>query len=221
MTSTGSSPGPGVCDRDRAAGRRVRRPGAAGHRGTRGHLPRCGGWLHPGRRRPVRRCAAGSSAPWTGGSTGPATTRTRPWPRSRRGCKTRWTWMRSKMTWPVSCTEPWNPPMCRCGSGNAAEAGFRPLRHRQARHLVRRFTRRFRGNAPPVAVSEMIPVNSCDVGVLEMREGERGAMSPILLGLAVMCSRVLEASCQRPEISGDSGCLPYHAWSAVFVMSAG
>jgi hypothetical protein len=45
-----------------------------------------------------------------------------------------WTWTRSGMTWPVSCTRPWNPPTYRCGSVTAAEAGYRKLhRHRQAR----------------------------------------------------------------------------------------
>src|SRR5580658_4844683 len=27
------------------------------------------------------------------------------------------------MTWPVSCSKPWNPPTSRCGSADAAEAG--------------------------------------------------------------------------------------------------
>src|SRR5271169_5626735 len=35
--------------------------------------------------------------------------------------------MRSKMTWPVSCTRPWNPPTYRCGSANATETGSRQL----------------------------------------------------------------------------------------------
>jgi len=46
---------------------------------------------------------------------GPATTPARPWQRSRPGCKTHWTWMRSEMTWPVLCTRPWNPPTCQSG----------------------------------------------------------------------------------------------------------
>ncbi len=37
------------------------------------------------------------------------------------------------MTWPVSCTRPWNPPTYRCGSANATESGFRRFRRRQAR----------------------------------------------------------------------------------------
>ena len=36
-------------------------------------------------RRCSTRCAGGCSARWTAGSTGPATTPTRPWPRSRPG----------------------------------------------------------------------------------------------------------------------------------------
>ena len=63
-----------------------------------------------------------------------ATMPTRPWPRSRPGCRTRWTWIPCKATWPVSCTKRWNPPTYRCGSANAAETGFRQLRRqRQAR----------------------------------------------------------------------------------------
>ena len=37
------------------------------------------------------------------------------------------------MTWPVSCTRPWNPPTYRCGPANATEPGFRRVRRRQAR----------------------------------------------------------------------------------------
>jgi hypothetical protein len=37
------------------------------------------------------------------------------------------------MAWPVSCTRPWNPPTCRCGSANATQSGFRRLHRRQAR----------------------------------------------------------------------------------------
>jgi hypothetical protein len=31
-------------------------------------------------------------------------------PRSRAACRTRWIWMRSARTWPLSCTGRWNPP---------------------------------------------------------------------------------------------------------------
>ena len=52
------------------------------------------------------------------------------------GSKTQSTWTRSAMTWPVSCTRPWNPPTYRCGSANATEYGFcRLRRRRQARHF--------------------------------------------------------------------------------------
>jgi hypothetical protein len=42
--------------------------------------------------------AALSSTPSTAGSTGPDTTRTRWWPSSRPGCRTRWTWAPSVRT---------------------------------------------------------------------------------------------------------------------------
>ena len=66
-------------------------------------------------RRCSARCGAGCSGRWTAGSTGPATTPTRPSPRSRPGCRTPWTWTRSAMTWPVWCGRPWSPLMSRCG----------------------------------------------------------------------------------------------------------
>ena len=44
------------------------------------------------------RCAGGYSGPWTAGSIGPGTTRTRPWRHSRPGSKTLSTWTRSEMT---------------------------------------------------------------------------------------------------------------------------
>ena len=58
--------------------------------------------VHAGRRGAVHPpCGGGCSGPWTAGSTGPATTPTRPWRRSRPGCRTRWTWIRCAPTcWP-------------------------------------------------------------------------------------------------------------------------
>jgi hypothetical protein len=53
------------------------------------------------------------------------------------------------------------------------------------------------GNAPPVAVSEMISVNSCDVAVLECLRAAR-AMSPILLGPG---GDVLEGARRTPRRS--------------------
>jgi hypothetical protein len=58
------------------------------------------------RRRCSARCAGGSSGRWTAGSTGPATTPSRPSRRSRPGSRTRWTWTRSAMTWPGWCRTP-------------------------------------------------------------------------------------------------------------------
>jgi hypothetical protein len=77
-------------------------------------------------------CGGGSRWRWTGGSTAPATMPTRPLPHSRPASKTRSTWSRSVMTWPVSCTRPWNPPTYRCGSANATEAGF----HRRRGQII-------------------------------------------------------------------------------------
>ena len=73
-------------------------------------------------RRCSTRCANGCSGRWTAGSTGPGMTRTRPWQHSQPGSKTPSTWMPSKMTWPASCTRPWNPPTYRCGPANATDA---------------------------------------------------------------------------------------------------
>jgi hypothetical protein len=53
-------------------------------------------------RRCSARCGGGFSGSWTGGSTGSAMTPTRPWPSSRPGCRTPWTWTRSKTAWPGS-----------------------------------------------------------------------------------------------------------------------
>jgi hypothetical protein len=64
----------------------------------------------------------GSSAGWTGGSTGLGTTPTTPWPRSRRGSRTRSRWPRSAMTLPLSCIRPWSPRTSRCGSARAAKS---------------------------------------------------------------------------------------------------
>jgi hypothetical protein len=36
------------------------------------------------------------------------------------------------MTWPVSCTRPWNPPTSRYGSADVTDAGF----HRLHRHTI-------------------------------------------------------------------------------------
>ena len=60
-------------------------------------------------------------------------TPTRPSPRSRPGRKTRWTWARSAVIWPMACTRPWNPPTYRCGSATATEAGFHRLRRQPSR----------------------------------------------------------------------------------------
>ena len=82
-----------------------------------GRSPRRSRWRRPPW--PSPRCsirsAAGYSGPSTAGSTAPATTPTRPWPRSRPGCRTRWTWTRSATTWPRSCSRCWNPPASRYG----------------------------------------------------------------------------------------------------------
>jgi len=51
--------------------------------------------------------AAGCSGRWTAGSTAPATTPTRPWPRSRPASKTRSTSPPSAMTWPRPGLPPW------------------------------------------------------------------------------------------------------------------
>ncbi len=67
------------------------------------------------------RYAGGCSRRWTSGSTGPATTRTGPWPRSEPGSKTPSTSTRSGMTWPAPSIRPWNPRTCRCGSAGATE----------------------------------------------------------------------------------------------------
>ena len=63
--------------------------------------PRRGRWPRPRwpRRRCSPRCGAGCSGWWTGGSTGPATTRTRRWPRSPPGSAAPWPWTRSAPTW--------------------------------------------------------------------------------------------------------------------------
>ena len=104
-------PDPGLRDRDRAADRRVRRPGAARAAGPAVPQHGRGGRLHAGCGGAVRaRSGAGSSTPWTGGSTGPATTPTRPSPTSPPGCRTRWTWTRSATTSPGWYGPPWNPP---------------------------------------------------------------------------------------------------------------
>ena len=55
------------------------------------------------------------------------------WPHSLPGSKTLWTWTPSVMTWPVSCTRPWNPPTYRCGSASTTEAGFIGVAANQSR----------------------------------------------------------------------------------------
>ncbi len=80
------------------------------------HYPGRGGRATLVAARCSTRCGGGCSGQWTGGSTGPTTTPTRPSPRSRPGYKTRWTWMRSKMTWPVWCMRHWSRLTYRCGS---------------------------------------------------------------------------------------------------------
>ena len=84
-TSTGSSPHPGVRDRDRPAGRGLRRAGPAGHPVA--PVPQLSGSPPPPWPRPrcSPPCGGRSSGPSTGASTAPATTRTRPSPRSRPG----------------------------------------------------------------------------------------------------------------------------------------
>ena len=75
--------------------------------------------------RPFTRCASGSSGPWTGSSTGPATTPTRPSPPSPPGCRTQPTPMPSTPTCSALCTRRWNPPTPRSGS----TSGNRPPDH--------------------------------------------------------------------------------------------
>ncbi|MGI8452020.1 MAG: hypothetical protein ACR2MP_33525 [Streptosporangiaceae bacterium] len=75
----------------RRAGRPVPRAGTAGHPGSVVRRPGGRGRLHAGSGGCSARCAGGCSAWWTGGSTGPAMTRRRPWRSSRRNCKTRLT----------------------------------------------------------------------------------------------------------------------------------
>ena len=70
-------------------------------------------------RRCSARCGSGCSGLWTGGSTGPATTPTGWWRSSRPGLRTRWTWTRSKATWPGWSSRPWNR--------RTPQSGFAPL----------------------------------------------------------------------------------------------
>src|SRR5579872_782815 len=53
------------------------------------------------------------------------------WPRSRPGSRTRSTWTRSAMTWPVWCGRRWNPPISRSGPASpTGPAATRPTRLR-------------------------------------------------------------------------------------------
>jgi len=61
------------------------------------------------------RYAGGSSTPWTGASTGPATTPTRPSPPSPPTSRTPSTSTPSAPTSPPSSTAPWNPPTSPSG----------------------------------------------------------------------------------------------------------
>ena len=113
---------PDLCRGDRATGGRVHRASAAGHPCAPVHAPPSGSPCPPSPRpRPSTRCASGSSAPWTGGSTGLATTPTRPSPPSPPGCRTQPTPMPSTPTCSAPCTRLSNPPTPQSGSASVTD----------------------------------------------------------------------------------------------------